>query len=126
MNLDDLKDKWVSGLNCENSFIRRCDYLQSDKSMEQLNALYQRFKATGIIGKLYTNPKHQKQYDDARKAKMTSLCNILDKAGNTGGRTQRRSRRSRMSNKRMKVIRSVDRLRGRGRRRRTCKRRKLR
>ena len=125
VNLNDLKDKWVSGLNCENSFIQQCDYLQSDKPMEQLNALYQRFKATGIIDKWYTNPEHQKQYEDARKAKMTSLRNIL-KDGHTGGRTQRRSRRSRRSNKRMKVTRSVDRLRGRGRRRRTCKRRRLR
>ena len=98
--------------------------------MEQLNALYQRFKATGIIEKWYTNPEHQKQYEADRKAKTASLRNILDRGGRTGvgtgGRTQRRSRRSRMSNKRMKVTRSVDRLRGRGRRRRTCKRRRLR
>ena len=129
VNLNDLKDKWVSGLNCENSFIQQCDYLQSDKPMEQLNALYQRFKATGIIDKWYTNPEHQKQYEDARKAKTTSRDSIrdrgviLDKGVGMGGRTQRRSR---MSNKRMKVTRSVDRLRGRGRRRRTCKRRRLR
>ena len=123
VNLNDLKTKRVSGLNCENSFIRQCDYLQSDKSMEQLNALYQRFKATGIIEKWYTNPKHQIQYEDALKAKRTSLRSILDKGVNMGGRTQRRSL---MSNKRMKVTRSVDRLRGRGRRRRTCKRLRIR
>ena len=91
--------------------------------MEQLNALYQRFKATGIIEKWYTNPKHQIQYEDALKAKRTSLRSILDKGVSMGGRTQRRSR---MSNKRMKVTRSVDRLRGRGRRRRTCKRLRIR
>ena len=134
VNLNDLKTKRVSGLNCENSFIRQCDYLQSDKSMEQLNALYQRFKATGIIEKWYTKREHQIQYEDALKAKMTSLDSIRDKGVTSlrsilhkgvsmGGRTQRRSR---MSNKRMKVTRSVDRLRGRGRRRRTCKRMRLR
>lgn len=125
VNLDELQNKLVKGLFCENEFIQECDYLQSDKSMEELNALYQRFKATGIIDKWYTEPA-QIQYENSRKVKKNMLS-ILPKKSE-GGSTQRRSRSSRSSNKRIKVTRSVDRLRGRGRgrRRRTCKRMRLR
>lgn len=91
--------------------------------MVELNALYHRFKATGIIDRWYTEPEHQRQYEDSRKAKEMSVQSIPKKYEFGGGSTQRRSR---SSNKRMKVKRSLDKLRGRGRRRRTCKRMRLR
>ena len=129
VNLGDMQNNNVSGLSCTNEFIRQCDYLHSDKSMEELEALYQRFKATGIIDRWHTEPEHQRQYEHSRKAKLTLLRSI-DKRVKLGGgsaqRSSKSSRSSRSSNKRMKVTHSVDKLRGRGRRRRTCKRMRLR
>jgi len=69
---DSIEKKKVGGLNCTNAFIRGCDYLHSDKSMEQLEALYQRFKATGVIDRWYTNPEHQSQYARSRKARAAA------------------------------------------------------
>jgi hypothetical protein len=129
VNLGDIEKKKVGGLNCTNAFIRGCDYLQSDKSMEELDALYKRFKATGVIDKWYTEPEHQRQYETSRTVKKNMLSILLERKKSEGGSTQRRSSSSRssmLSNKRMKVTRSVDKLRGRGMRRRTCKRMRLR
>lgn len=125
VNLGDIEKKKVGGLSCTNAFIRGCDYLHSNKTMIELDALCQRFKAIGIIDRWYENPEHQEQYERSRKAKEMSV-QILTKRDEFGefggGTTQRRSRTLRSSNKRMKVKCSVDRLRGRGRRKRTYKR----
>ena len=126
VNLGDIEKKKVCGLNCTSAFIRECDYLHSDKSMDELEALYQRFKATGIIDRWHTEPEHQRQYEHSRKAKLTLLRSIDKRYKLWGGSAQRSSKSSRSSNKRMKVTHSVDKLRGRGRRRRTCKRMRLR
>jgi hypothetical protein len=126
VNLDDTQKTEVSGLSCTNKFIQQSDYLHSNKLMIELDALYQRFKATGIIDRWYTKPEHQGQYECSRKARRTLRCRIDEIFKLGGGSAQRSSRRSRMSNKRMKVTRSVDKLRGRGTRRRTCKRLRIR
>ena len=129
VNLGDMQNQNVSGLSCTNEFIRQCDYLHSDKPMNELDALYQRFKATGIIDRWYAKPEHQGQYERSRKAKLTLLRSI-DKRDKLGGgsaqRSSKSSRSSRSSNKRMKVTHSVDKLRGRPTRRRTCKRLRIR
>lgn len=70
VNLDDMKNKKVSGLSCTNKFIRQSDYLHSNKTMIELDALYKRFKATGIIDRWYAKPEHQGQYERSRKARV--------------------------------------------------------
>jgi hypothetical protein len=48
------RDDFVKGLfDCqpnEKEFIQRCDYLKSKETHEELNALYQRYKTTSVIG----------------------------------------------------------------------------
>ena len=126
VNLDDMKQKKVSGLSCTNNFILHSDYLHSNKTMIELDALYQRFKATGIIDRWYAKPEHQRQYERSRKAKLTLLRSIDERYKLGGGSAQRSTRSSRSLNKQMKVTHSVDKLRGRGTRIRTCKRMRLR
>jgi hypothetical protein len=126
VNLGDMQNKKVSGLSCTNKFIRQSDYLHSNKSMIELDALYQRFKATGIIDRWYTKPEHQGQYERSRKARLTLLRSIDERVKLGGGSAQRSSKSSRLPNKRMKVTHSVDKLRGRGTRRITCKRLRIR
>ena len=123
VNLDEMKNKKVTGLPCTNTFLRKSDYLHSNKKMIELDALYQRFKATGIIDRWHTKPEHQRQYERSRKAKLTLLRSIDERYKLGGGSAQRTSR---SSNKQMKVTHSVDKLRGRGTRIRTCKRMRLR
>jgi len=72
VNLGDIQKKKVGGLSCGNAFIRGCDYLHSDKSMEELEALYQRFKATGVVDRWYAHPEHQRQYERSRKARVSA------------------------------------------------------
>jgi hypothetical protein len=38
------------GIICSYDFIRNCNYLISNKSTQELNALYQRYKSTSVIG----------------------------------------------------------------------------
>jgi len=123
VNLDEMKNKKVTGLPCTNTFLRKSDYLHSNNTMIELDALYQRFKATGIIDRWHTKPEHQRQYERSRKAKLTLLRSIDERYKLGGGSAQRTSR---SSNKQMKVTHSVDKLRGRGTRIRTCKRMRLR
>jgi len=121
VNVGDIQKKKVGGLKCTNVFIRGCDYLHSDKSMEELEALYQRFKATGIIDRWYADPGHQRQYEHSQKAKPMLLRSIVERVKLEGGSAQRWLRSLRSLKKRMKLTHSVDKLRCRGTRRRTCK-----
>ena len=66
------KEKMIGGLACIYPFIQICDYLHSDKNMNDLNALYQRFKATRVVDKWYTDDKHQRQYQRSRKARESA------------------------------------------------------
>jgi len=129
----DIQNKNVRGLFCSNKFVRQCDYLQSDKSMIELDALYQRFKATGIIDKWYTKPNEQKQYEDTRKARVSAvretaargkerLRALKKKAKVKGESTPRKSPKSPKSpNKQMRVLQYVDKLHSGGQRIRTRK-----
>ena len=131
----DIQTKRVGGLLCSNEFVRQCDYLHSDKSMIELDALYQRFKSTGIIDKWYTKSNEQKQYEDTRKARVSAalesaargkdrLRSLKKKAEFKGESTPRKSPKS--PNKQMRVSHYVDKLHGGGPRRRTRKIMKLR
>jgi len=130
VNLGELQKKKVGGLSCGNAFIRGCDYLHSDKSMEELEALYQRFKATGIIDRWYADPGHQRQYERSRTARASAsresaargndrLRSIITKAKDQGESITRSSKSPRSARS------SMDKNIG-GRRIRTCKIRRLR
>jgi len=122
--------------------------------MEELEALYQRFKATGIIDRWYADPGHQRQHEQSRKARVSAsresaargndrLRSIITKAKDQGESITRslrssksprsaRSPRSPRSSKSPRSPRSLkspmssmDKNIG-GRRIRTCKIRRLR
>ena len=120
VNLGDMQNKKVSGLSCTNKFIRQSDYLHSNKTMIELDALYQRFKATGIIDRWYAKPEHQGQYERSRKARVFAsresaargkerLRSLKKRAKAKGERSQRSpsSPRSSKSSKSSRTPRSL-------------------
>jgi len=133
VNLGDIQKKKVGGLNCTNAFIRGCDYLHSDKSIEELEALYQRFKTTGIIDRWYAHPGHQRQYEQSRKARVSAsqesaargndrLRSIITKAKDQGESITRSLKSSKSPRSpRSSMTKNIG-----GRRIRTCKIRRLR
>jgi hypothetical protein len=151
--IDLKKEKMIGGLACIYPFMKQCDYLYSDKKMFDLNALYERFKATGVVDKWYTDDKHQRQYQRSRKARVSASrksasrgrnrLRLLKQAAIAKGEEKAdwwpssssspsspsslsSSSSPSSSRKRMRVTNSVDRLRGGRTRKRTCKRMRLR
>ena len=90
-----LSEKNVGGIFCGYGFLTKCNYLQSVKPMEELNALYHRYKATSIIDKWYSNPKHQEEYERSRSARAA-----ISREAAARGKTLRAFRKSALNESR--------------------------
>ena len=84
------KQKRIRGIFCSYDFVMNCDYLISDKSIRQLNALYQRFKSTCMIDRLYSNRVKQSIHEQQRASRESS-------AREAAGRALKRSRSESLS-----------------------------
>jgi hypothetical protein len=66
------KQKYIGGIFCPYDFVMNCDYLISEKSIRQLNALYQRFKSTCMIDRWYPNRLKQRRHEQTRALRESS------------------------------------------------------
>ena len=84
------KQQRIRGIFCSYDFVMNCDYLISDKSIRQLNALYQRFKSTCMIDRWYSNRVKQSIHEQQRASRESS-------AREAAGRALKRSRSESLS-----------------------------
>jgi hypothetical protein len=57
----------------EEEFIEQCDYLKSKETHEQLNALYQRYKSTNVVGTWSSDPETQLKQERFMKARAETV-----------------------------------------------------
>lgn len=57
----------------EDKFIEQCDYLKSDKTQEQLNALYQRYKSTHVVGTWSSDAATQSEQERFMKTRAETV-----------------------------------------------------
>jgi len=68
---------FVKGLCCcgpnEATFIEQCDYLKSTETQEQLNALYQRYKSTKVVGTWSSDAATQSEQERFMEARAETV-----------------------------------------------------
>lgn len=57
----------------EEKFIEQCDYLKSRETHEQLNAIYQRYKSTTVIGTWYSDAARQSKQEQFMQARAATV-----------------------------------------------------
>jgi len=57
----------------EDKFIEGCDYLMSTKTQEQLNALYQRYKSTNVVGTWFSDAATQSEQERFMEARAETV-----------------------------------------------------
>jgi hypothetical protein len=69
---DFVKGLWGCGPN-EATFIQGCDYLKSTETQEQLNALYQRYKSTKVVGTWSSDAATQSKQERFMEARAETV-----------------------------------------------------
>ena len=57
----------------EETFIDKCDYLNSDKTQQELNALYQRYKSTHVVGTWSSDAARQSEQERFMKTRAETV-----------------------------------------------------
>ena len=76
---DFVKGLWGCGPN-EATFIQGCDYLKSTETQEQLNALYQRYKSTKVVGTWSSDAATQSKQERFMEARAETVKAAAAKA----------------------------------------------
>ena len=63
----------VRGLTCSPTFIAKSDYLVSNKTFEELNALYQRYKSTNVVNTWSSDIAEQLKQEQFMTARATTI-----------------------------------------------------
>jgi hypothetical protein len=63
----------VRGLTCSPTFIAKSDYLVSNKTFEELNALYQRYKSTNVVNTWSSDIAEQLKQEQLMTARATTI-----------------------------------------------------
>lgn len=60
----------------EKEFVEKCDYLTSDKTFEELNALYKRYQSTGVVGTWSSNAAIQSKQEQIMEARAANVKEV--------------------------------------------------
>lgn len=60
----------------EKEFVEQCDYLNSDKTFEELNALYQRYKSTSVIGTWSSDAATQSKQEQIMETRAANVKEV--------------------------------------------------
>ena len=60
----------------EKDFVEKCDYLTSDKTFEELNALYKRYQSTGVVGTWSSNAAIQSKQEQIMEARAANVKEV--------------------------------------------------
>ena len=60
----------------QKEFVEQCDYLNSDKTFEELNALYKRYQSTGVVGTWSSNAAIQSKQEQIMEARAANVKEV--------------------------------------------------
>ena len=78
----------VRGLTCYPTFIAKSDYLVSNKTFEELNALYQRYKSTNVVNTWSSDVARQLKQEQLMTARATTIQEAALRGAMRGARLQ--------------------------------------